>query len=445
MGSSSRTSEITTEDEMNLVPHFKGLTPINCKLRVDVRCGKAYGHREGRELDRLPEEIDMRASPRTVGSSCRTGADLLQKSALKKPIRVGTPQASGIGISESVTLKQALRRLCISQASEIAAMKRSKPIGLSGISEAGTIKRLYAAVIVQGSESLDEGKGNLLEISLVPERCYPEISGQTTGPSKLCKVEISSKAAVSSPRLAAGAAERVTKAKVKDVIASPLTNSGSKPSAKMEQPTKGKSKTWSPIRSSKAVSESSKPVSSPRLMGQTFKSKNSTQKKVRNDLAPKSGCSTACNELDKFSGAPSKSKLGFQKESPSTMASNANQNTAVASTKMDCNVMKPDSTSVNVNKTRALGGKGNGSSRSKEKGECSQSSKSSMGDYSSSTSISDESSQSTSSGNGCRPHMLSGPCAESSCIDPLCLQPSWVQASCFTPRLLSSTAMKTKK
>ncbi|KAG1330992.1 putative Serine/threonine-protein kinase KIPK2 [Cocos nucifera] len=40
---------------------------------------------------------------------------------------------------------------------------------------------------------------------------------------------------------------------------------------------------------------------------------------------------------------------------------------------------------------------------------------------------------------------LSGPCAENSCIDPLCLQPSWVHVSCFTPRLVSSTMAKTHK
>lgn len=39
---------------------------------------------------------------------------------------------------------------------------------------------------------------------------------------------------------------------------------------------------------------------------------------------------------------------------------------------------------------------------------------------------------------------LSGPCLENSCIDPLCLQPSWVQVSCFTPHVVSSSS-KTHK
>lgn len=39
----------------------------------------------------------------------------------------------------------------------------------------------------------------------------------------------------------------------------------------------------------------------------------------------------------------------------------------------------------------------------------------------------------------------SGPCAENSCIEPLCLQPSWVQVSCFTPRVASSTNGKPRK
>lgn len=40
---------------------------------------------------------------------------------------------------------------------------------------------------------------------------------------------------------------------------------------------------------------------------------------------------------------------------------------------------------------------------------------------------------------------ISGPCAESGCINPHCLHPSWPQISCFTPRLISSFKAKTQK
>ncbi|VAH47613.1 unnamed protein product [Triticum turgidum subsp. durum] len=42
------------------------------------------------------------------------------------------------------------------------------------------------------------------------------------------------------------------------------------------------------------------------------------------------------------------------------------------------------------------------------------------------------------------PPRPSGPCAES-CIDPLCIQPSWANSSCFTPRLVSSTPSRTRR
>ncbi|KAL2899503.1 Serine/threonine-protein kinase KIPK2, partial [Bienertia sinuspersici] len=77
-------------------------------------------------------------------------------------------------------------------------------------------------------------------------------------------------------------------------------------------------------------------------------------------------------------------------------------------------------------------GKADGKTRSREKGEFSNSSKSSIGEFSSSTS--DGSSSSGSSRCCNRPHI---------CIDPFCAQSSW-QISCFTPRLLTAPS-KTRK
>lgn len=76
-----------------------------------------------------------------------------------------------IGISEPVSLKQALRGLCISQASEMAAVKKrmSRLLTSPGVLEPGAIK---PAVIETrfSAQHVDEVKGNMMEISVVPER-----------------------------------------------------------------------------------------------------------------------------------------------------------------------------------------------------------------------------------------------------------------------------------
>ncbi|CAA0829672.1 Serine/threonine-protein kinase KIPK [Striga hermonthica] len=62
----------------------------------------------------------------------------------KKPMRGNNGMNSpGIGFSEAVSLKQALRGLCISQAAEMAALKRSSMPSSPRISEAGKIGNFY--------------------------------------------------------------------------------------------------------------------------------------------------------------------------------------------------------------------------------------------------------------------------------------------------------------
>ncbi|CAH1437861.1 unnamed protein product [Lactuca virosa] len=97
------------------------------------------------EINRLFETI--RVSAKTTGL-----AQVLkdkQKKSMKRPMKVGPYQASRIGISEPASLKQALRGLSISQASEMAAMKRlSKPVTVtsSGSFEGGPVKQSQIAV-----------------------------------------------------------------------------------------------------------------------------------------------------------------------------------------------------------------------------------------------------------------------------------------------------------
>ncbi|CAN4117245.1 unnamed protein product [Withania somnifera] len=64
----------------------------------------------------------------------------VRRDASKRPMRVGGSHSPGIGFSDPVPLKQALRGLCISQAAEMAAMKRlSKPPDSPSVTEAGRI------------------------------------------------------------------------------------------------------------------------------------------------------------------------------------------------------------------------------------------------------------------------------------------------------------------
>ncbi|KAI3799322.1 hypothetical protein L1987_34615 [Smallanthus sonchifolius] len=87
------------------------------------------------------------------------------KKSMKRPMRVSPYQSPQIGISGPVNLKQALRGLTISQASEMAAMKRlSKPTGFPG----GPIKRSQIAAGVEVNDKVNHQ--TMVEVSVVPER-----------------------------------------------------------------------------------------------------------------------------------------------------------------------------------------------------------------------------------------------------------------------------------
>ncbi|GFP98050.1 serine/threonine-protein kinase kipk [Phtheirospermum japonicum] len=104
------------------------------------------------DINRLFQAIDIRSSFR-------------HKSAMKRPMRLITPNSrvSGIGLSEPVSLKQALRGLCISQASEMAAVR--KRISRPSASPAGTTETGFIKKVV--------------EISLVPETRNFAAKGKT--------------------------------------------------------------------------------------------------------------------------------------------------------------------------------------------------------------------------------------------------------------------------
>ncbi|KAI3442850.1 Protein kinase domain-containing protein [Psidium guajava] len=187
MGSLSRTCEISeVMDEPTSVQHSRGTSGFS----MDDKNGKLamleLGSRDSLEddINQLFESFNLRSSSRCMSPANQLGSSPLRKNALKKPITVGVPRSPGFGHSEPVSIKQALRDVCLSKASEMAAMKRlSKRPSTSGVSEAGRIKTLYNTKIVEVSDSgpsSQERKGGMVEISLVPEEGSSNYPGKVS-------------------------------------------------------------------------------------------------------------------------------------------------------------------------------------------------------------------------------------------------------------------------
>lgn len=171
MGSLSGTCEIVEEKEEH---NYQA-------IHRSIAHGKEWKppvHKQG-HISSLEDDINKLFAAVTNKTSSK-GATLLSqagsaepsKKDLKKPMRAST-STSGIGFSEPVSLKQALRGLCISQASEMAAMKRlSKMPGSPSVSELRSTRSPYRSVVVDAGGSglpVAEGKKGRLEISLISE------------------------------------------------------------------------------------------------------------------------------------------------------------------------------------------------------------------------------------------------------------------------------------
>ncbi|KAL2335822.1 hypothetical protein Fmac_010268 [Flemingia macrophylla] len=413
---------------------------IMSEFKMDEKPESSCAHKSGKrysiedDINRLFQAIDIKSSSRGVSSS------RLQKSALKRPVKVTSSQASGIGISEPVSLKQALRGLCISQASEMAALKRlSKPCSSSRVSEAGTIKKLYTAVV-------DEGKGNLVEISLVPEISAPS--------DKLPGVTVSSSSDTHSSPLVdvAKPKEMILGFSSQDqIVPLPLEFEGEKPIMGIGNPILGKlspvastSEDVTDVRmdsdsSSKASLGSKLPEKGPVanipsascppsfstgnvvdkstssnncLSKPRFNNLNFLKKRVKQDLSSASSCSTSCIRNDLGSSTSNLDKEVGTSDTKHEVKENEKLSPSSSKHSMEVNSinvgtdLRKSGFSLSCNKrTKFLVTKVDEISKSKEKGEFSQSSKSSIGEYSSSTSISEESSLSGSGRGGHRPHM----------------------------------------
>ncbi|OIW15368.1 hypothetical protein TanjilG_26741 [Lupinus angustifolius] len=393
------------------------------ELNVDENPESSYAHNSGKnysiedDINRLFQAIDIKNSPSTSRS---------QKNAMKRPIKVSSSKASGIGISEPVSLKQALRGLCISQASEMAALKRlSKPCSSSRVSEAGTITKLYTEVV-------NEGKGNVVEISLVQEIPAPSdqlpsvviSKGMTTrSASRDQIVPLPSEIEDEKPITEIGEPVHPTLSPVsyanEDV---PEVRMGPAPSTRVPLSSSMSDKgveanlhCASPS-SSRIGIEVDKPTSTNKsLATPLFNGKNFFKKKIKQHLCSTSSCSTPClRNVDSDRGA-STSTLDTEtgnsdlkhemKENEKTSPCSSNHSIEVKSINPGIDSSKPGFGFKCNNRTKFLVTNIDKKSRSKEKSEFSQSSRSSIGEYSCSTSISGESNLSGSSRGGHRPHM----------------------------------------
>ncbi|KAJ7981137.1 putative Serine/threonine protein kinase [Quillaja saponaria] len=442
MGTLQGTSEIV---ELNDEMTSESKMDENAEKGCAMESGNKYSIED--DINRLFQAIDMKSSVRGPSLSREVGKYSSQKSSLERPIRVNSSQASGIGISEPVSLKQALRGLCISQASEMAALKRlSKPASSSRLSEAGNIKRLYTTVVADANGSdlqIDEGKRNLVEVSLVPETS--KSSDKIPEFMHTPKAEVSNSSAHHSTPLAdfkkpktmtTRLASRdqvvpfpaevegeklikryenkgIPKVNMVSSVSSEVRISFSAPDNQNREQLHCAASLHSPGNTSKAAKATS---SNPGLLKPIFRNKNFVKKKVKQESSS-SSCSTPCSRKNDNHLNPSTSNLNIgtydcsikhekkEDQNLSPVSCSSNLSIEVNSSSMGASSMKPTANLNCSKRTTFLVTKTDERSRSKEKGDFSQSSKSSMADCSSSTSISDESNLSGSSRSGHRPHM----------------------------------------
>ncbi|CAI9105572.1 OLC1v1004520C1 [Oldenlandia corymbosa var. corymbosa] len=420
----------------------------DCEGRVDDHCQKYHASMPRQkyfieeDINKLFEAIEMRNSLRVQGQEKGHSKNALDKSAMKRPMRVASPQASGIGISESTSLKQALRGLCISQASEMATLKkRLAKTGMSRHSEAGTITRLYRAVVVEENQSghpLNEGRGDLVEISLVPEcstsltplgnKCTREhinkvtqsnceassssnsannvrqkdktetIAKDQTGPSSICSDLSDTESEHSEKQIRHySSIGPVTERKL-EVLDELIPVSTDVPGASIclekEQKERFPPASCSSILSgTKAIKFA---ATGQRLMKPLFRSRTFSTKKSMSSKSTLSAGSSPCNTEDVCHTSNSVMKDGHEENVGSPEVYSAGAEMEVSSKFMDFSVSKS-----NRSPFRPV----YESCSSRERGDISQSSKSSIGDYSSTTTSSEESYLSRSNRSGYRPHM----------------------------------------
>ncbi|KAM7531617.1 hypothetical protein LguiB_035027 [Lonicera macranthoides] len=456
MGSYSGTCEIIeSKEELNSSQHsYQERKPPLLKQ------GRSSSLED--DINKLFEAINLKHSSK--GQSLPDQGEP-RKNTMKKPMRMSM-SSSGIGFSDPVPLKQALRGLCLSQASEMAAMKRlSKPSGSPSVSESGKLTTsLYRSVVVEAGESdlpLVEGQGGRVEITLMPEESKSNYSENVPQHYQESKIKSSCHSAHSSPRFTLETTkgtgstlqhnEIVPASKIKpaqeennipaleqapvppplphisDEVIVPdkniaalvkLANNRDKSvSSSIRLPSKAIPKlrrkckfqsipsSSSPVNGNKVHKSARNP---PRVVKPPIRNKNFVKKKPKQDSNPVTSSSSTNKEVVN-GDLPSTSQLFCQKchctlEEESGKECPVPLSTSITAPKILINGSNGASRSSPTLNGNPVAANINKNAKSREKGEFSQSSKSSMGDYSSSTSISEESNLSGSSF-GNRPHM----------------------------------------
>ncbi|WJX79476.1 hypothetical protein P8452_62590 [Trifolium repens] len=470
MGSFSGTCEIVeAREDLSRGKGVVGICQSNSRCKMSEKNKKPLvlnmGYKDyiDDDINKLFESFALKSSSRDLGIS-QDGTSHKLKNTLKKPMTMGVPRSPRVGTSESANLKQALRDLCISKASEVAAMKRlSKSTASPRISEAGKIQTLYSSVVNETGHSgpyVAESKEHRKEISLVPEKGKLPSLDKTSQSHQTTQITSSSQAinsawetavattqfdsgtssiqsdsACSSSKIGFQSRPVVPVEPEKQTSASyqSLYNASE---SKLELPVhasspkklgnkvvvsntgrKGRLQTASSSSTSGSGTRVNKqPHHAPHTVKMVIKNKSLSKKKVKEDSGSAS-CDPTSNEVSK--SVPGTARLicercrralentGEKKSKEIMIADSTSPGNGVNSTNAHSGSNKPDlaSTSGNINKgCKAVAKVVKNNTKLKEQLEFSQSSKSSQGEYSSSTSTSDESNLSGSSF-GSRPHM----------------------------------------
>ncbi|KAK4369491.1 hypothetical protein RND71_013283 [Anisodus tanguticus] len=325
---------------------------------------------------------------------------------MKRPMRSSPSRASGIGISEPVSLKLVLRGLCISQASELAAVKKqsSRASRLFAVSETGAVKRLSAVVVAANDPEHREGGGirNLVEISLVPERSMVD-SSHKSPESENVPVQVKHKASEmpaesEAPYQSTDGYEYLKEVSgrrtTSELSHSSIGNCTDKVEIVLDQTVPSvNEQDLNFVSCSSFFGAGNKVINpttsrSPRVMKPAFRSKAFFKKKV----------------LSSFTSRPKHYNGGINSD---LSCSTNNEFSCQTLEYAPRNNGKVEDNDQGQKKARNILTKADDRSRSKEKekGQICQSSKSSIGDYSSTTSLNDESYLSGSSRSGYQPHM----------------------------------------
>ncbi|XP_028784876.1 serine/threonine-protein kinase D6PKL2-like [Neltuma alba] len=465
MGSFSGTCEIVeAEEELNSGKSAR-IYQKNSKFSLGEKNQKLpmlqLGCKDNLENDinKLFESVALKTSWRDSGL-LQDGTSPKMKNTLKKPITVGVPRSPRVGTSEPASLKQALRDLCISKASEMAAMKRlSKSTNSPRISEVGKIKALYNTVVGEGTQagpSFVDSKGSGIEIPVSSEERKAVSLDKRCQSHQAANASSSGASVQSSSKTVIATKENDTASSSMEIdLASSSSKSGFRPQqsgsvqtgietfansslsntdgSKVELPEcdsvpkkvgnkASASKVGRKVRL-QAVSSSStsssvsgnrvrRTHSAPRTVKSVIRNKNLNKKKPKQDpgSAPNVLTSNEMNNKLVPGTAPlvcercrcTLESTGKEKSQDSGAPGCANPGDAVRSSNAHYGATKSAPTSTNCNRSKAVA-KVKKNARLKEQLEFSQSSKSSQ-ECSSGTSTSDESNVSGASC-GNRPHM----------------------------------------